>query len=171
MTHFLSFDLEGLPAPLHIVQDLPDLAYPVALIPQGTLTKVEKSRSPPVLPPPTPPTAPQTFEAYCRRLPLWEQQLLSHVRPLEASISSECLVQGIPLYLCSDGGALKHVGSIGWVIATETELLWDCTGSAFGWHANSFRSEGLSHLSLLAFLHRFILKIGKFKKKFRLEFR
>jgi hypothetical protein len=158
MTHFLSFDLEGLPTPLHIAPDLPDLPYPVVLIPQGTLTKVEKSRSPPVLPLPTTPTAPHTFEAYCRRLPLWEQQLRSYIHPLDASISlSECLAQGIPLYLCSDGGALKHVGSIGWAIATETELLWDCTGSAYGWHANSFRSEGLSHLSLLTFLNRFIL--------------
>jgi hypothetical protein len=32
----------------------------------------------------------------------------------------------------------------------------DCTVSAFGWKANSFRSEGLSHLSLFVFLQAFL---------------
>jgi hypothetical protein len=51
---------------------------------------------------------------------------------------------------------LKHVGSIGWVIATDNEVLWECSGSTFGWYANSFHSEGLSHLSLFVFLRAFI---------------
>jgi hypothetical protein len=69
---------------------------------------------------------------------------------------SECLTQGVPLYFCTDGGALHHIGSIGWVIATEDDTLWDCTGSALGWNANSFRSEGLGHLSLLVFIQSFL---------------
>jgi hypothetical protein len=62
----------------------------------------------------------------------------------------------VSLYFCTNGGALQHVGSIGWVIATEDDTLWDCTGSALDWNANSFRSEGLSHLSLLVFIQSFI---------------
>jgi hypothetical protein len=62
----------------------------------------------------------------------------------------------VPLCLCTDRGALKHIGSIGWVIATDEEILWDCTGAAFWWQANYFRSEGLSHLSLFVFLQAFV---------------
>jgi hypothetical protein len=68
----------------------------------------------------------------------------------------ECLTQGVPLCFCTDGGTLKHVGLIRWVITTDHEILWECTGSAFGWHTNSFRSEGLSRLSLSVFLKAFI---------------
>jgi hypothetical protein len=61
-------------------------------------------------------------------------------------------------FLCSTkGGALKHIRSIGWVVATADETLWDCTGSAFGWNANLFRSEGLSHRSLFVFYRPFSL--------------
>jgi hypothetical protein len=121
------------------------------------IVKVEKSRSPRALPPPLPPAPASSFQDYCSSLPLWEQQLIQHARQHESTVSlSACLSKGIPLCLCTDGGALKHIGSIGWVIATADEILWDCTGSAFGWNANSFRSEGLSHLSLFVFLQAFL---------------
>jgi hypothetical protein len=63
------------------------------------------------------------------------------------------------LFLYSDGGALKHIGLIGWVIATETELLWDCTGTAFGWHAKTtlFDPKALAiSRAMLVFLQAFI---------------
>jgi hypothetical protein len=158
MTHFISYDVDALPAPIHQVHALPELSVPVELIPQGELIKVEKSRTPGAVPPAPAPLPPTSFTDYCEGLPPWEQQLIAHIRPHASTIALQaCLSRGVPLYLCSDGGALKHVGSIGWVIATEDEVLWDCTGFAFGWFANSFRSEGLSHLSMFVFLQRFIL--------------
>jgi hypothetical protein len=133
------------------------MAFPVELIPQRPLVKVEKSRTPlALLPIPWPLHSPTSFADYCLNCPLWEQQLILHARHLGSARSlTHCLSQGFPLYLCT-GGAHKHVGSLGWVIATEDEILWDCTGSAIGWHANSFRSEALGHLSILVFLQCFI---------------
>jgi hypothetical protein len=157
MTHFISYDLDDIPTPLHQVATLPSSTIPVELIPQGPLTKVEKSRTPCAAPTPAPLEPLTSFEDCCLRLPFWEQELIHHIREFDSSISpQECLEQGVPLYLCTDGGDPQHVGSIGWVIATEDETLWDGTGLAFGWDANSFRSEGLSHLSLFVVLKSFL---------------
>jgi hypothetical protein len=38
------------------------------------------------------------------------------------------------------------------VIATSKKFLWECSGIASGWFANSFRSEGIGQLALLVFL-------------------
>jgi hypothetical protein len=160
MTHFISFDLDASrPLPVHQATVPPDSSIPVILVPQGPLEKVEKSRTPGLQFLPLTLSAPTTFDECCNQLPLWAHHLITFRRRLETDTFQtlyNCLVDGVPLFLCSDGGALKHVGSIGWVIATETELLWDCCGAAFGWHATSFRSEGLSHLSMLVFLQAFI---------------
>ena len=159
-THFISFDLgASQPLPVHQVPSPPASSIPVLLIPQGPLVKVEKSRTPGLQPPSPSPPVPTTFDEYCDQLPPWAYHLICFRRQLDTDTSQslhQCLADGVPLFLCSDGGALKHVGSIGWVIATDTELLWDCCGTAYGWHANSFRSEGLSHLSMLVFLQAFI---------------
>jgi hypothetical protein len=52
-------------------------------------------------------------------------------------------------------GAKQHTGSFGWAVATATKILWECSGRATGWFANSFRSEGIGQLALLAFLEAF----------------
>jgi hypothetical protein len=157
MTRFISFDLLNLPMPLQQVSKVPATAIPVELIPQGPLVKVEKSRTPSIRQPAPQVSSPSTFEAYNSNLPSAEKQLITH---LHEHITDErlldCLIQGAPLCFCTNGGALKHVGSIGWVIATDDEVLWECLGSAFGWYGNQFRSEGLSHLSLFVFLRAFI---------------
>jgi hypothetical protein len=57
---------------------------------------------------------------------------------------------------CSDGGAKDNKGLFGWVIATKSKLLWECSGTATGWCANSFRSEGIGQLALLVFLDAYI---------------
>ena len=51
MTHFISYDVDALPAPIHQVHALPALTIPVELIPQGAIVKVEKSRTPRAAPP------------------------------------------------------------------------------------------------------------------------
>ena len=83
--------------------------------------------------------------------------MIFDAHPLPSSTSlAACLTDGTHLCFCSDGGALKHTGSFGWVIATDSEVLWECSGSARGWHANSFRSEGIGQLSLFVFLQAFL---------------
>jgi hypothetical protein len=69
----------------------------------------------------------------------------------------QTLLQGRQLFLCSDGRAKDHNGSFGWVIVTSTQMLWECSGIATGWFANSFRSEGgVGQLSLLVFFEAYI---------------
>jgi hypothetical protein len=58
--------------------------------------------------------------------------------------------------MCSDGGAKGNTGSYGWVIATADKPLWECVGTATGWFANSFRSEGIGQLAYLVFLETFV---------------
>jgi hypothetical protein len=136
---------------------LPSQLHPRRTYSPRTPGQSRKSRTPRALPTPTPIPNPQTFAEFCSALPPAELQLILHSHRCGSDSSLlECLTQGIPLCFCTDGGALKHVGSLGWVIATDQQILWECTGSAFGWHANSFRSEGLSHLSLFVFLKAFI---------------
>ena len=48
------------------------------------------------------------------------------------------------------------MGSYPWTIATETLFLWECSGTATGWFANSFRSEGIGQLALIVFLEAFL---------------
>jgi hypothetical protein len=131
MTHFISFDVINIPGPIQQVAELPLVIIPVVIIPQAPLVKIEKSRTPIALPPPMPATPPATsFTEYCSSLPIWEQQLILHVQKHESQVSlSDCLSDNVPLCLCTNGGALKHIGSIGWVIATDEELLWDCTAA------------------------------------------
>lgn len=159
MTHFISFDLIHFPSmPTQQVLTLPAQPIPVELVPQGPLVKVKKSRTPQARPSPAPVLPPTTFKEYCLSLPPAEQQLILHIHQYATDLSLlNCLnTQGISLCFCTNGGTLKHVGSIGWVIATNKDVLWDCSGSAFGWYANSFRSKGLSHLSLFVVLGAFV---------------
>jgi hypothetical protein len=64
---------------------------------------------------------------------------------------SQHILQANPLYMCSDGGTKGHTGSFSLVVATADQTLWECTGTASGWHANSFRSEAIGQLALLVF--------------------
>jgi hypothetical protein len=97
-----------------------------------------------------------SFKEHIDSLPPWKQDLLEGIfRANAVDRLSQHLLQGTPLLLCSDGGAKKHSGSFGWVIATANTCPWECSGSATGWFANSFRSKGIGQLALLVFLETF----------------
>jgi hypothetical protein len=75
---------------------------------------------------------------------------------LNTDTLSQHLLNGDHLLFCSDGGAKENKGSFGWVITNSSKLLWECSGIATGWFANSFRSEGIGQLALLVFLDAYI---------------
>jgi hypothetical protein len=101
------------------------------------------------------------FLAHLATLPKWQKELLagvfqsSHHDPL-----GQHLLSGDKLFMCSDGGAKDHAGSFGWVIATATTVLWECVGTATGWFANSFRSEGVGQLSMMVFTEVYVAYHG-----------
>jgi hypothetical protein len=91
------------------------------------------------------------------RLPIWKAELLagtfiSH----QIDTFREYLLQAHPLLMCSDGGAKGNTGSFGWVIAIPEKAIWESIGTATGWYANSFRSEGIGQLALLVFLETYV---------------
>jgi hypothetical protein len=89
-------------------------------------------------------------------LPDWKRELLVGAFQTGDSVGQQ-LLKGAHLFLCLDGGAKDNTGSFGWVIATTTDLLWECCGIASGWFANSFpHSEGFGQLSHLVFIEAYL---------------
>jgi hypothetical protein len=104
---------------------------------------------------PVPPIT--TFREYMRSQEPWTAELLQGAVITGASDQlSHHILQASQLFLCSDGGAKAHTGSFGWVIAMQTQILWECHGTASGWHANSIRSEAIGQLALMIFLETYV---------------
>jgi hypothetical protein len=119
-------------------------------------TRINRTNTPARSGAPTPPKPAKIFQEYIDTLPLWKWELLVGIScPDNIDKLAQHLVTGDKLFICSDGGAKKHSGSFGWVIASATDSLWECSGIATGWHANSFRSEGIGQLAALVFLEAF----------------
>ena len=114
--------------------------------------------SPVAIPTPTQEqTTPQTFKQYVASLDDWEQQLLSSTQ--ESTEESEydlheLLTTSKTMYLVTDGGAVEGHGYFGWVIATNSKILWRGKGRVPGNRhlMESLRTESVGMLSLTIFL-------------------
>jgi hypothetical protein len=140
-----------------ITTTLPDDAVPAQPTTNGSFTRINRPLTPPILaPPPTPPPS-GSFTEYLEARPRWQWGgLLIGAFPTTGTDElGQHLLNGDRLLLCSDGGAKKNSDSFGWVIATSKKFLWECSGIASGWFANSFRSEGIGQLALLVFLEAY----------------
>jgi hypothetical protein len=62
----------------------------------------------------------------------------------------------VKVLIASDIGHKDDYGSIGWVIGTKHEIIWDCEGVARGYPLQSYRAEGYGRMSLLLFLTHYI---------------
>jgi hypothetical protein len=151
-----NYDLRDTPI-LIAKTDLPNDAVPAQPTTSGQFLRVNRPNTPTLLTTPIP--APiQSFSDYIYSLPKWKHELLKGICNYspDADTLINHLRQGTLLLMCSDGGATTTAGSFGWVLATATTLLWEGSGPATGWAANSFRSEGVGQLSLLVFLEAFL---------------
>ena len=131
---------------------IPSDAVPVLPTPSGHFLRVNRLN-----PQPEPPQPMNSFQDHVDSLIAWKRELLQGVfqaNELDSLIQHFFL--GTPLLLCSDGGAKHHAGSVGWVIATANKFHWGCSGTATGWFANSFRSEGIGQLALLESIETFV---------------
>ena len=135
--------------------DVPSTACPVATANTGPARMVLPSRSV-VATQPTPPL--NTFDAYVRRLPSWENLLLdlhtlvcTDVELIDYLTRPSC-----PLLLCSDGSAAQFQGTFGCTCATDSgQRLFMIHGPAPGYRTSSFRAESYGFLALLRFLVHF----------------
>ena len=62
----------------------------------------------------------------------------------------------VEIVVASVGGHKDDYGSLGWVIGTKDEVIWDCEGVARGYPMQSYRAEGYGRMSLLLFLTHYI---------------
>eukprot|EP00957_Ditylum_brightwellii_P192678 14671273-Ditylum_brightwellii.AAC.1 len=88
-------------------------------------------------------------------LDTWEQRLLRHVvEKYESYASLKTHIQLCDkIWLVTDEGMHAKDRYFGWVIATETTILWEARGyvQANPEMLESLRTEGMSHLSLMTF--------------------
>ena len=99
---------------------------------------------------------PSTWHAYRKTLPLWESELIQHTTE---TFANQRLIHVFhqrdqTLYIVSDGGCddARGIGSFGWVIADEHEILWEGWGKAYGSPMSSYRAEGYGRLAAIRFL-------------------
>jgi hypothetical protein len=66
------------------------------------------------------------------------------------SVVYELLQQSnVKILVASDGGHKDDYGSLGWVIGTKDEVIWDCEGITRGYPMQSYRAEGYGSLHSL----------------------
>jgi hypothetical protein len=99
----------------------------------------------------------QTFEQYKETLPSWVQQLISMTE--EQVHDNELLLHELlqiqrSLNFVTDGGATEGHGYFGWVIATNSKILWRGKGKVLGnpHLMESLRTESVGMLSMTLFL-------------------
>jgi hypothetical protein len=137
--------------------EIPMDAVPAQPTTDGSTLRLHRPSTPSLLGEPLIALPACSFQEYLGSLPEWQQELLAGVSgPSGPNSLGQVLLQGLHLFLCSDGGAKDHAGSFGWVIATSTQILWECSGIASGWYANLFRLEGIVQLSLLVFFEAYL---------------
>jgi hypothetical protein len=105
------------------------------------------------------PTITDTIYEYIDTLDTWKRPLLEHLECIsDKQRLHEILSSGdsIKFTLASDGGARHNLGSFGWELAIDREILWQCKGPAFGLRPGSFRAESYGFISALLFLQAYI---------------
>jgi hypothetical protein len=143
---------------------LPDLSTVPNIIPvsiQPARSSIDSSRLPrPALIPdeyaPIDLAPPTTFRQRLEQIiEDWQQPLLEHLEcHSQDERLHELLLSGNELIfqLTTDGGARDDLGSFGWEIAIEREIIWTCKGPTFGQLPGSFRAESYGLLSAALFL-------------------
>ena len=72
-------------------------------------------------------TNPKTCREYVRALPPWERHLIRYTKESEneRGLCLTLIDEAAKIFIVSDGGYANSIGSYGWVVATETETLWE----------------------------------------------
>lgn len=140
------------PTPIDITDTLPVDVIPVDGIQNAEHISISGSTT---IIPMIPSRQPTTWDQYARTLTLWEQQLIGDIKIHSPDKLKTILLQQEPLFLCSDGGAVRTIGSFGAVIASATEILMELQGQAYGNTPRSFRSESYGMLAYLRYLLHF----------------
>eukprot|EP00978_Attheya_sp_CCMP212_P027776 scaffold93923_cov54-Attheya_sp.AAC.1 len=98
-----------------------------------------------------------SFDQYISTLPKWTQQLIQSTQEEfqeHQPALHELLISETALTFVTDGGAIEGHGYFGWVIATDTYIIWRGKGKVLGnpHLMESLRTESVGMLSLTLFL-------------------
>eukprot|EP00957_Ditylum_brightwellii_P203068 15333085-Ditylum_brightwellii.AAC.1 len=102
---------------------------------------------------------PTLFREYITTLSNWEQRLLKHFKATNTSYGSlkTHIELGDKLWAVTDRGLKRGDGYFGWVIATDTNILWE--GEEYAQSnaelAESIHTEGMAHLAAALFLKHY----------------
>jgi hypothetical protein len=94
-------------------------------------------------------------EFIANNMQAWEQHLLSDIEEMKEGMTlADALRLGLDIWLITDGGDTDGNGYYGWVIATDTHILFKGKGLSPGNQElnESLRSESTAYLSVLRFL-------------------
>eukprot|EP00957_Ditylum_brightwellii_P099905 7613009-Ditylum_brightwellii.AAC.1 len=74
----------------------------------------------------------KTFQTYIKTLPTWEQILLTDISEKRKSYANleTHLKMGSVLWIATDSGVKGPLRYVRWVIATDTQVLWEGKGQA-----------------------------------------
>ena len=101
---------------------------------------------------------PTTWQQYICEITEWERTLLHHNWETNTSSLSAVLQdENAKVMAVSDGGQIGDIGTFGWVIGTESEILWEGQGAACGQPMTSHRAEAYGKLAWLCFLKHYII--------------
>lgn len=98
-----------------------------------------------------------TWHQFLTTLPKLDQYLLQNIQFYDKKTPT-CTVMADPttiLQIVSDGSVKEQTGTFGWIIATDTTVLFTNFGKCFGQPMTSHRAEFIGVLSWMIFIHRY----------------
>eukprot|EP00957_Ditylum_brightwellii_P021028 1584905-Ditylum_brightwellii.AAC.1 len=107
----------------------------------------------------TPKNNPTTFQEHLDTLAPWERAFLCNIKEKHTSRLSlkEHIQIGSKLWLVTAGGVTDGIGYFGWIIATDSFILWEGHGQPQGHprHMKSLKAGSSGVLSVLRFLLKY----------------
>eukprot|EP00957_Ditylum_brightwellii_P135463 10328222-Ditylum_brightwellii.AAC.1 len=92
-------------------------------------------------------------------LSTWEQRLLKHIKATNTSYGSfkTHIELGNKLWIVTDGGLKQGDRYYGWVIATDTNIIWEGRGyvQSNAELVESLHTEGMTHMAAATFLKHY----------------
>ena len=105
---------------------------------------------------------PLTWSEHIESLQAWEKSLLETNWESASSrgLCAELIDESARLFIVSDGGQIGELGSYGWTIGTQEEILWEGTGPARGQPMTSQRAEAYGKLAWTCFIIQYSQFMG-----------
>jgi ribonuclease HI len=98
-----------------------------------------------------------TWQQFLSRLPKLDQYMLQNIQFYERTTPTPIIMadHSVTLQIVSNGSVKDQMGTFGWIIATDTSVLFTNHGKCFGQPMTSHRAEFIGVLSWMIFISRY----------------